>query len=109
MWLKELRNSVNITQEDLAARLQSAGFNYSRSTINNWENKRGMPPIDDPKFAESLAWALRVKVPTLLKAAGFDIKSQHTEVGERVATLVDSLTDEKKYLALRIVETIAEV
>ena len=106
MWLKELRNMGKITQDELAARLQSAGQDYSRSMVNHWENGRANPPIDDPKFTETLAWALRIKVPTLLKAAGFELKSQHSELGERVATLVDDLPDDKKALALKLVEAL---
>lgn len=109
MWLKELRKRANLTQDDLAAQLQTMGYDYSRSSVNNWEHNKNLPPMDDPKFVRVLARVLKVSIPMLLKSAGFELDAQHSETAERVAAIIDTMTDEKKQLALRLVETLAEV
>lgn len=107
MWLKDLRKQAGITQEDLAARLQTMGFDYSRSSINNWERNGNPAPMDDPRFVRALARALKTSPPMLLKSAGFELEAKHSEIAERVAALMDTLPDDKQQLALKLVEALA--
>ena len=45
-WLKQLRDEVGLTQDDLAARLQLEGVKkVSRSAIVNWESNIGNVPL----------------------------------------------------------------
>lgn len=108
MWLKNLRKNVGLTQEELAIRLQNMGYDYSRSSVNNWERATNHPPLDDPKFVHVLAKALKISTPMLLSRAGFELDVKHSDLAERMAVLMDSLPDEKKELALKLVEALSE-
>lgn len=104
-WLKKRRKELNFTQEDIAARLQLLGFQYTAGSISHWEQERHSPPLDDPKFSSAMADALQISVGTLLTLAGYDVgKKTHSETAERVAFIVDKLPPDKQQLALKLVE-----
>lgn len=108
-WLKSLRESIYINQEELAARLQLEGFDISRSAISSWENGRHEPPLHDARFRKSLAKVLHINVKTLLKKAGYEVSEEsHSEIGDRVAHIVDQLPPDKQDLALRLIEQLAK-
>lgn len=107
-WLRDLRKQQNMSQEDLAAKLQLGGFTYTRGSINNWENEYNAPPLHNPDFRIALAKALRINVRRLLKLAGYEVDElPHGDIAEQVAELVDQLPADKQELALRLVEQIA--
>lgn len=64
--LKSLRNNLNISQEELARRL-----NLSFRTIGEWEGGKKMPRFDN---ALALARELGVSLKTLAKAMRLDIE-----------------------------------
>ncbi len=104
-WLKTLRQQNRITQEDLTARLQTEGFDVSRSTIAGWEMGRNLPPLEDPMFRQALSRALRVNIRTILKLAGYEVDQEsHSTWAEQAASLIDQLPPEKQELALRLVQ-----
>lgn len=107
-WLRSLRQRARLTQEDLAARLQSEGWAASRSAINNWENNKNEPPLSDPRFRTALSRATRTQVHTILRLAGFEVDQPvHSFNAEQAATLIDQLPQDKQELALRLLEQIA--
>jgi transcriptional regulator with XRE-family HTH domain len=109
-WIKTLRARANITQDDVAARLQIAGFDYTRGAINNWESDRNQPPVHNAEFRQAFADALKVDVRTLLKMAGYEVDTgEHSIVAEQVAYIVDNLPPDKQQLALALVEQLAKV
>lgn len=109
-WLAKARAQAGIeTQDDLVARLELAGFNYTRAAVSHWENETRMPPLNDPVFRQTLARILRITPQQLLKMAGYEVdRSNHSEAGERVASIVDHLPPEKQELAIRLVEQLAD-
>lgn len=108
-WLKALRESKSITQEELAARLQVLGQEFSRTAIANWEANRHAPPLQDARFRAALAQALNVNAKTLLRAAGYEIESKHSEAAERAAAIIDTLPEDTQQMVLKIVEQLAEI
>ncbi|MDX2161166.1 MAG: helix-turn-helix transcriptional regulator [bacterium] len=109
-WLTDLREKADIkTQGELAARLQLAGFNYTPAAVSHWENNVRQPPFRKPEFTRTLARILNVSETELLKAAGYKVeRALHTDVGERIAYLVDGMPPDKQQIALRIIESLAE-
>jgi transcriptional regulator with XRE-family HTH domain len=104
-WLKDRRRQINISQEELSARLQLEGFDVSQKAISSWETGRHSPNLIDPSFRLALAKALRMSVYSLLVSAGFEVSERgHSEAGERAAFIVDQLSQEKRELALGILE-----
>jgi transcriptional regulator with XRE-family HTH domain len=107
-WLRTLRQRAQLTQEELATRLETEGWSTSRSAVNNWESSKSEPPLSDPQFRQALSNALRVKVRLLLKYAGYEVDTEyHSVVSEQIATLVDQLPADKQELALKLVEQLA--
>ena len=108
-WLRQRRKELDLTYDDLAARLAIEGFVITAGSISHWEKGRHKPPMDDPDFRKALAAALRVNVRTLLKMAGYEVVPiEHTTRAEQVAHLVDKLPPDQQELALRLVEQLAK-
>lgn len=108
-WIKNRREVVGISQEELAARLQRNGFDISRATVGHWEQDKYLPPLGNPQFCKVMADILLVSVKDLLAMAGYDLdEKQHSIEAERVAYLVDQLPPEKRNLAVRLVEELAK-
>lgn len=107
-WLRTYRNKLRITQEELAARLQTRGFEYSAGAISHWEKGRYKPPIHNEEFRNVLASILRITPQEMLSAAGYETEQEHSEAGERAATILDRLPPDKQQLALSILEQFRE-
>lgn len=107
-WLRHLREQIDLTQEELAARMQLEGADVSRSTIASWEVGRYPPPLNNPVIRHALANALRVNVRMLLSLAGYEVDTDHSVWAERAASIIDRLPEEKQRLALRIVEQLMD-
>lgn len=99
-----------MTQDDLAARLQAAGFDYTRGAINNWESGRNQPPLYDANFRQAFAEALRVNIRTMLKVAGYEVEqTPYSLYAEQAAALIDKLPEDKQQLALALIEQLVKV
>lgn len=107
-WLKTYRNKLRITQDELAARLQTRGFEYSAGAISHWEKGRYKAPLHDEDFRNALAMILRITPQEMLSAAGYETEQEHTEAGERAAAILDSLPPDQQKLALSILEQFRE-
>lgn len=106
-WLHTRRNKIELSQLELVARLEVAGYPVARTTISNWENDKTRIPLEDPKFARALANALKMSITDMLLMAGYPVASDtHTQEGRRAADIVDQLPDDKRELALGILEQI---
>lgn len=104
-WLKQNRQKLGLSQEELTARLQVAGIDVSRATVSHWENGRYNLPLESVEFRQALANILNMDIKTLLKLAGYEVESKtHSETAERVAWIVDQLPPDKQQLALKLVE-----
>jgi transcriptional regulator with XRE-family HTH domain len=107
-WLRDRRDKLHISQETLAARLQEQGFPYSAGTISHWERGRYKPPMNHPEFRQALASVLKMSVPAMLLAAGYEATPHYSEDAMHAADIVDQLPDDKRRLALGILEQILE-
>jgi len=105
-WIKERRNELSLSQEDVARQLQLDGFTLTRATIGHWESGKARPPLNDPAFVDALARSLRLDATTVLQFSGFDIQTSHTEIAERVARLIDRMSAEDQLRALKVVEAL---
>ena len=106
-WIKARRKELRITQDDLASRLQVMGVDISRATVSHWEMGRYQPSYDKPEVTRALARALNLSEPIVLKLAGFEVETKHSESAERIAKLIDDLPTEKRQLAIRLLEELA--
>lgn len=107
-WLKRRRGEINLTQEELASKLQLAGFDIARATVGHWETGKVAIPLHDPRFIKTLSGILYMPMPTILKLAGFEFGDKHHEISEEIAYLVDDLPPEKQELALRLVQQLTK-
>lgn len=104
-WIKARLDKLGIKQKDLIARLESSGYEYSQSTVSAWMNGKYQPPFQNREFTIALAAALRMPVNAMLAEAGYEIKENgHTDEGRQAAYIVDQLPQEKRKLAVGILE-----
>lgn len=107
-WLKDYRKKLHITQEELSARLQVQGFDVTPGAISHWETGRYKPPLHDERFRDALAGTLRVSPSELLAAAGYETEQKYSEAAERAAAIMDQIPEDKRGLALGILEQFLE-
>lgn len=105
-WLKERREALGLSQEELTARLQIEGVNVTRGSLSNWETERHKPPLDDPQFRIALSNALKMSVKEIMKRSGYDITLKHSEAAERGAFLIDQMDAQTQGKAVKILEAL---
>jgi len=69
-YIRNQRNALDITQEDLANRLAERGHKFAKSTIGWWEKGRSIPPIHESSFMAALASSLEVTLSSLVEGVG---------------------------------------
>ena len=107
-WLKNRREQIGITQDELSTQLELEGFAVTRATISHWETGKAEPDFNNPRFRAALANALKMSIHTMLIAAGYEFRSQFSDDALRAADIVDHLTEDKKKLALVLLEQIRQ-
>lgn len=108
-FIVQRRKELDISQEELTARLQTEGILISRSTLSNWERGISTPPYEDQQFRLALAHALKLPIQTILKRAGYEVeKPVYTDAAERAAYIMEHLSRDKRDLALGILEKLLE-
>lgn len=105
-WISKRREQLGITQGDLAARLQIAGLDVTRATVSHWEKGRYHPPLHEPEGRRALSIALKMSIPSILTAAGFEISAKYGEDALKAAEIVEQLPEDQKRLAIGILEQI---
>lgn len=109
LWLKDRRERLHLSQEELASRLQVEGFDLTRATVSHWENGRYQPPLNDAAFRRSLAKILRISIKDMLISAGYEVdQDERSQAAERAAYILDQLPPDKQHLALDILERFLE-
>lgn len=103
-WLKERREALGLSQDELTARLQIEGVTVTRGSLSNWETGRHKPPLDEESFRTALSRALKMSVKEILKRSGYDVAVKHSDAAERAAYLVDQMDEETQDKAVRILE-----
>ena len=103
-WIAKRRDEIGLSQEELARRLQSSGFNISRATLSNWENEKVTTPLHDPDFRTAFADALEVSRRKLLELAGYEVTgTRYSELTERAADLIDDLPPSQQAFVLNFI------
>lgn len=103
-WLRQRREELQLNQEELTAKLQTSGVDVTRSTLSHWETGRYQMPLGEPTFRNALASALRLSERDILKRSGFNVGQSRSEEAERAADIIDMLPEDRKTLALRLLE-----
>lgn len=103
-WIKSRREKLDLTQEELAARLQLQGIEASRSAVSAWEIGRNTPQFNEPTVLVAFARALKLSETEVLKLAGYNTQTTHSAQGERAAYIVDQMPDDRRDLAIKILE-----
>jgi len=103
-WLRQRREQLHLNQEEIAARLQLAGFDIGRGAISHWEVGRHKPPFDDPAFTKALAQILKLSINSMLKQAGYEIITDLSDDARHAAEIVDQLPADRRRLAIGLLE-----
>lgn len=84
-WLRQKRELLNLSQEELAARLQLAGLSVTRATVSHWETGRVPSPLDEATALKAISEALDVSVDEILEEIGIHTTTDHLSPREREA------------------------
>lgn len=106
-WIRERREELGLTLDDLAARLQLEGFNYTSGSVGHWERGVRQPPLGKATFVDALSNALKLPKDEIMRLSGYKLSSDHSSAGARAAAIVDDLDDETQELALKLLEVLA--
>ena len=107
-WLKRRRKALDMTQEQLTAKLNLHGFNYTTGAISHWEQERFPVPIEKKEFLIALANILRMSEAEIVNEVHGIRQSKHSPAGERAAQMVDKMPENRQDAALRLLETLLE-
>lgn len=107
-WIRDRRKELKMSQDELAQQLQLLGVDVTRGSVGHWETGHARPPLDNPEFVAAFSKALRLDINTILRNAGYSVITEHSIHGEQAAILVDQLPEDKKQLAIRLLEQLAK-
>lgn len=105
-WLKERRDELGLTQEEMTARMQVEGVPMLRSSLSNWETGKFNPPIKDAKSRAALARALKLSVKEVMRRSGYDVTLTHSEAAERAAYIIDQLDTDTQDKVVKMLEAL---
>lgn len=105
-WLRQRRDELGLTQEELTAKMQVEGVEMGRSTLSHWETERYKPPLSDEKSRAAIARALKLSVKEVLKRSGYDVAEVHSNAAERAAHIVDQLDSETQDKVVKMLEAL---
>ncbi len=107
-WIRQRREELGLTQDELTARLQTEGLDISRSSLSHWEVERAKPPLGDKQSRQAIARALKLSVKDVMKRSGYDVTEIHSSAAERAAHIVDQLDEDMQDKVVRMLETLLD-
>jgi transcriptional regulator with XRE-family HTH domain len=72
-WIREQRDSRQMTREDLIAALKGYGKTVAPSTLTTWEQGGSNAPIHDNEFVEAIARIFGLPVVEVFRGAGYAV------------------------------------
>lgn len=99
-WLRQRREQLHLSQEDVISKLQLQGINVSRSSLSNWENQKFNPPLEETEFRNAIAQVLSMSVSELLTMAGYEINETKSRESVTAAAIVERLPPAAKEMAM---------
>ena len=102
-WLKQRRETLGITQQQLAQRLSAGGMPITKAAISKWELGRTPLPLQTPDNRHLIASVLELSISELLVLAGYEIEDEWSQNARLVATLFDSLLHQDRETILLLV------
>ncbi len=104
-WLKQRREILKITQDQLAERLCAGGMNITKAAISKWELGKASLPLQTTSNRHLLAHALELTIPELLALDGYEIAPNPNWSHETrlIAALVETLSPEDRETILVMV------
>lgn len=108
-WIKTRRRELGLSQEELAERLSSEGYQVSRGTVAHWEQDRYHPPLDDPTLVNALARAFNISVKQILVEVGFDLTDETISKDELILLEVfEAIPPERRTTAINILKQLVD-
>lgn len=100
-FIRQRRNELEISQDELVARLNLRGIAITKGGVGFWERGRNLPPIEDVDFREALALSLEVDVNELMESIGYiKTDSQRSSDALFAASIIDRLPPKVRTIAI---------
>lgn len=101
-WMKQRRELLGITQDQLGERLAERGLHVTKGAISKWEIGRSPLPLTTPENRRALAEALEMSISELLIHAGYEIGVEWSHSARLLVSIFETLppADRRTLLAL---------
>lgn len=106
--IRDRREELRLTQEDLGIAMTLHGFNVSRSTVSSWELERCHFPVRIKEARLALARALKLSEEEIAKAGGLVVNSEFSEIALRAASIMDRLSEQHQATAITILAALEQ-
>lgn len=95
--------------EEIAQELTKNGYSITKQSVHMWASGERKPDITKPNHLKALSKVLRVSESELLAAlTGYEPLETLSREARYVAEIVDSMPPEKRRLAVKILQGMAE-
>ncbi|MBC7870582.1 MAG: helix-turn-helix transcriptional regulator [Chitinophagaceae bacterium] len=102
-WLKQRRDILGITQDQLAERLTSGGMQITKAAISKWEKGKTPLPLQTAHNRHLIATALELAISELLVLDGYEIDIDFSRETRLIATLCETLSSQDREFILIMV------
>lgn len=104
-YFNEKKRMIGLSLAEIAAQFNLHGYEITKSTIGGWASGKRNPQLDKKEVREAIAAVLQVDVNEMMTTLGFVILDEHrSPEALRAASLIDSLPEEERRKAVRMLE-----
>jgi hypothetical protein len=109
LFVEKRKDELGMSYADVARELTLAGYSVSKQLVHSWVKGTKKPDVRDGKTRTALCSVFRIDEVSLFALFDIHIKTQPSSPEARYAAqLIDSMPDEKRKMAIGILEQIRE-
>src|SRR4051812_5393687 len=107
--IRERREALGLSQDELAVQLQAVGLDVTRATISHWETGRYSSPLDCVNEGIILAKVLKISLTDLLRLVDTETPNRdYSEAARRAALIVEHLNPEAQQVAVKQLQALQQ-
>lgn len=108
-FLNKRKTELKYSLSDIADKVHQGGYEISVAGVGHWSTGRSVPDLSDYVIRTAIAMALQVDVNEMMEQLGYIVyEHARSKEAQLAAAIVDQLPDDKKRLAIGILEQIRQ-
>ena len=106
-FLNKRKIELKYSLSDIADKVHQGGYEISVAGVGHWSTGRSVPDLSDYIIRNAIAVALQIDVNEMMDKLGYIVhENARSKEAQLAAAIVDQLPDDKKRLAIGILEQI---